>query len=182
MAKAILRDSAKDVVGSDPLQITWWAALSGAVTAAGAFGTAILDQVNVLPIPDPIKIAVIGLIGASIIGWAIASAGDALARAYATAHVTPKEEDLPKPAIQTAATALAEVYKAAHPAPADETAAGNAQARLVSLPVPLEVRVGNATAHAVLALVKEDKTIEYLVGLPGQQLDWKPEAAVQVAP
>ena len=175
------RNAANDVVEADSLRVTWWAALSASVTTIAAFAVAILDQLNALTIPDNIKIAIIGLIGAGVIGWAIASAGDALARAYATAHVTPKEDDVPKPAIQTAATALAEAYKEAHPALAGGAVGGNAQERLVALP-SVDVRVGNADAKAVLALVKEDKTVEYLVGLPGQQLDWKPSASVQLRP
>ncbi len=169
------RNAENDVVESDSLRVTWWAALSASVTTIGAFAVAVLDQLNALTIPDNIKIALIGLIGAGVVGWAIASSGDALARAYAAAHVTSNEDDVPKPAIQTAAAALVTAYEKAHPAA--PPAGANGQGRLVPLP-SVEVRVGNADAKAVLALVKEDKSVEYLVGLPGQQLDWKPSASV----
>lgn len=186
-----LRDDTKDVVKADPLQITWWAALAGSVTAITAFVIALLDELNALAIPDNIKIALIGLIGAGIIGWAISSAGDALARAYASAHVTPgvtettpegaEKTTPPKPAIQTAADALAKVYGTAHGVPsAAATPGAVTKTQLVPLPAPLIVQVGDAQARAILAMVKEDKTVEYLVGLDGQQLDWKPESQVRV--
>lgn len=192
---APLRDPEKDVVNADPLQITWWAALAGSATAIIAFVIAILDELNALEVSENIKIALVGLIGAGIIGWAISSAADALAKVYSTAHVTPEvtqttsegvEKKTPaRPAIQTAADTLAKGYGAAHGVPATGAPAAAAPApaaeqQFVPLPL-LTVQVGDdAQAKAVLALVKDDKTVEYLVGLNGQQLGWKPQSEVRI--
>ena len=115
---------------------------------------AVLQALNVLDISEPIRIALIALVGAGILAWAIAAAGDSLARAYGLAHVTrtdPTKEN--EPAIKTAAFKLAEVYAAANPAVDAQKAATAAQVRLCAFPVPLQVRAQGSDAQAVALFV-----------------------------
>ena len=94
---------------------TTGAGFSAAITAIGAAVIAILPSLTALEVSEPVKVALIALIGAGVLAWAIAAAGDSLARAYGLAHVTRTEPEKPnQPAIQTAAVRLADAYAAAH--------------------------------------------------------------------
>ena len=110
------------VIDTPGTPFTSAAGFSAAIAAALAGALAILQGLDVLEITEPVKIALIGLVGAGILAWAIAAAADSLARAYAVAHVTrTKPGDPNLPALQTAADKLAGVYVAAHGVSTDGT-------------------------------------------------------------
>src|SRR5688500_14664792 len=90
------------------------AGISAVIAAVLAGGLTILQSLDVLSLSEPVKISLIGLVGAGILAYAIAAAGDSLARAYAVAHVTRIEGKDNQPALQTAAFRLADAYAAAH--------------------------------------------------------------------
>jgi NADH:ubiquinone oxidoreductase subunit 6 (subunit J) len=73
-------------INSPPLGVTTIAQLSGAFTALIAAAIAVYQGFAEVDTADPMKITLIGLVGAGIIAWAIAAAGDSLARAYAAAR------------------------------------------------------------------------------------------------
>src|SRR5215212_4278969 len=87
------------------------AGISAAAAAIVAAVISVLQGLDVLNVTEPVKIALLGLVGAGLLAWAIAAAGDSLARAYAVAHVsrTPSNQDN-LPAIQAAAIRLADAY------------------------------------------------------------------------
>ena len=183
------------VIDTPSPNFTWIAGVSGAITAliAGAIAIGQGLGFDVLAAPTPVKVALIGLIGAGIIGWSIAAAGDTLARAYALAHVTrtePGKEN--QPALQIAAHELAGVYAAAHgvpmltnqppaPLPAVLTKAATPQCPFCPFPTLFPVMVQGKEAHAIAMRVSGDagkEKQEYLVGLPNAQPKWMDEAAV----
>ena len=176
-------DAGKDLVESRKLGFTTAAGFASALTAIVAGVISAVDPIVTNDkIEDPIKIALLGLVGAGIIGWAIASAGDVLARAYASAHVVRLEGASNQPALQaaakelqlhTAVDKLVNAYSNAQP-----VADGEIPARLVALPVPLDVEVRGTSSKAVAALVEGDETVRYLVGRPGEALTWEPGSAV----
>jgi hypothetical protein len=172
------------VIDTPPLTFTGAAGLSAAITGLVAAAISVLQGFDVLDAPDPIKIALIGLVGAGIIGWAIAATGDTLARAYALAHVTRTEAGKEnQPALQTAANKLAEVYAAANPAVTVPTVAQAAAGRLAPFPAPLQVKVRGNDAQAIAVLVSGEagkETQRYLVGLPGTQLTWVDDDAISM--
>jgi hypothetical protein len=160
------------------------AGFSAAIAAALAGALAVLQGLNVLEISEPVRIALIGLVGVGILAWAIAAAGDSLARAYGLAHVTRKVGEENQPAIQTAANKLAEVYAAANgititdgkltPAP---------QGQVTPLPTPLKVKLRGKDALAIALLVSGEsgkETQRYLVGLPDAQLTWVSSDAISL--
>lgn len=165
------------VIDTPPVvPFTSGAGFSAAATAIVAATIAVLQALNVLDISEPIRIALIALVGAGILAWAIAAAGDSLARAYGLAHVTrtdPTKEN--EPAIKTAAFKLAEVYAAANPAVDAQKAATAAQVRLCAFPVPLQVRAQGSDAQAVALFVSGEVGKEqqrYLVGRHNRKLEW----------
>lgn len=102
------------VIDTPGTRFTSAAGFSAAIAAALAGALAVLQGLDVLEITEPVKIALNGLVGAGVLAWAIAAAGDLLARAYALAHVTGVVGKENQPAIQTAADKIAEIYAAAH--------------------------------------------------------------------
>jgi hypothetical protein len=62
------------------------AGFSAATVVAAAIS--VLQGLDVLNGTEPVKIALLGLVGAGLLAWAIAAAGDSLARAYTVAHVS----------------------------------------------------------------------------------------------
>jgi hypothetical protein len=94
--------------------ITSLAGFSAAIAAVLAGVLTVLQGLDVLAITQPVKIALIGLAGAGILAWAIAAAGDSLARAYAVVHVTRIEGKDNQLALQTAAFRLADADATAH--------------------------------------------------------------------
>ncbi len=172
------------VIDTSPQGFTTAAGFSAAVTAIVAALIAVGQGLGfeLVDAPTAIKVALIGLIGAGIIGWAIAATGDTLARAYALAHVTRTEEGTEnQPAIQTAADKLAKVYADANPKVDVPEASEASQGPPHPLPTPLNVKVQGKDAQAFAIRVSHDagkETLEYLVGLPGAQPEWKTGAAV----
>lgn len=166
--------SNSEVIDAPRTTFTWAAGYSAAIVAGLSGVLAVLQGLNVLDITEPVKIACIGLVGAGVLAWAIASAGDSFARAYALAHVTRTEEDKPnQPAILMATAKLAEVYAAANPAVDVQKAA--AQTLLCPFPAPLSVKAQNKNARATAVLVSGESgkgQQRYLVGFPDSKLEW----------
>jgi hypothetical protein len=195
----------QQAIDTPPLGVTTVAQLSGAITAVGAAVVAILPTILGVDTTDALKIALIGLVGAGILAWAIAAAGDTLARAYAAAHVTrtPSDQDN-QPALQTAAIRLADAYAAAHglkisaqASPANGGAststasvyapAAPAASKETRLPIspPLKVKRGAQDGEAVAVLVSGEsgkETQRYLVGFPGSPPSWVTSDAIYVPP
>ena len=169
----------QQVIYTPAVPFTSAAGFSAAITAIGAAVIAVLPTVTVLAVSEPVKVALIALIGAGVLAWAIAAAGDSFARAYGLAHVTRTEPNKPnQPAIQTAAFKLAEVYAAANPAVDAQKAAAAAQMRLCPFPAPLPVKAQGKDAHAVAVLVSGESGKEeqrYLVGRSGGKFQWLDE-------
>ena len=110
-----------DVVGADSLRFTTAAGYAAAVTAVVGALLPVLDKVTALSVSENIKIAMLGLVGAGVLAYAVASAGDVVARAYATAHVHPAEgtgtgAKPPRPAAEYIAEAVIEALTKAAPA------------------------------------------------------------------
>lgn len=82
-----------DVIEAGSLRFTTTAGYVAAMTAILAGMVPVLDWLTRLEVNEKLKIALLGLIGASVLGWAIASAGDVLARAYASAYMRPRKND-----------------------------------------------------------------------------------------
>jgi len=179
------------------------AGFSAAASAIVAATISILQGLNVLDVTEPVKIGLLGLAGAGLLAWAIAAAGDSLARAYAVANVsrTPSDQDN-QPAIQAAAIRLADAYAAAHGVkvtPPASQAGGGASAppasaytpvspaatKEIHLPIspPLKVKQGAQEGEAVAVQVSGDsgkETRSYLVGFPGSPPDWVPSDAIYI--
>jgi hypothetical protein len=178
------------VVDSPSVGSTWLAGLSAAVTALLAAAISIFQGLDVLNLSDPVKIGLIGLIGAGILGWAIATSGDALARAYAQAHVTRVDGENNQPALQTAANKIAEVYAAAHGVSIISNSADQgapaikaSQEQLCPFPTPLKVKVRGNDAQAIAVLLSSTggkETQKYLIGVPGDQITWVDDAAISI--
>lgn len=180
----------------------WLAGIATAITALGTGVLTILQSADVVSLSEPVKVALIGFVGVGILAYAIAAAGDSLARAYAVAHVTRIEGKDNQPALQTAAFRLADAYAAAHglklTTPAN-TADGEASATTTSvyapsspaaskescleLSPPLKVQVRGKDAQATAILVSGEsgkETQRYLVGLPGSPLTWVNSDAISM--
>lgn len=180
----------------------WLAGISAVITALGTGLLTLLQNANVVSLSEPVKVALIGFVGVGILAYAIAAAGDSLARAYAVAHVTRIEGKDNQPALQTAAFRLADAYAAAHglklSTPAN-TADGEASATTTSvyalsspaaskescleLSPPLKVQVRGKDAQATAILVSSEsgkETQRYLVGLPGSPLTWVNSDAISM--
>jgi hypothetical protein len=193
------------VIDTPPLGVTTLAGLSGAFTALVAAAIAVLQGLDVLNVTEPVKIALIGLVGAGILAWAIAAAGDTFARAYALAHVTRTEPGQDnQPALQTAAVRLADAYAAAHglkvTTPTNTTDGGASVSTpstyspssttaskecCLELSPPLKVQVRGQDAQATAVLISGEsgkETQRYLVGLPGSSLVWMNSDAISMPP
>jgi hypothetical protein len=99
MALPIARNPENDIVKSDTLGSTTVAGVGAFIVGGTGAVVAFLDAIKAADVEVEVLVAGIGLMGLAVLGWSIATAGDALARAYATAHVTPGTE---KPALAQA--------------------------------------------------------------------------------
>jgi hypothetical protein len=148
-------DPAKPVIAV-PLNFTKYTAwFGGAASAIAAALVAVLPQFKDVPIP--VEVAMIGVIGAGFIAVAIAAGADVLGRSYVTANPPP-------------------TTPAAAPPPSTPPA-------MLALPTPLPVTIsgsGSGSAVAVAARYKSDGTLEYLVGSPAGNLEWKTGEAVSL--
>ena len=192
-------------IDTPPLVVTALPQFFGAFTALGAAAIAIYQVIAGVDTTDPLKIALIGLVGVGILAWAIAATGDTIARAYASAHVTrtePGKEN--QPALQAAAIRFADAYAAAHGVKPPTPAIPTDGAALVATPsnyspstatasqeycFPIspvrKVKVGLNDGEAIAVKVKREGgkvTEEYLVGTPGSNYGWKIKDVVFVPP
>jgi len=181
-----------DVVGSDSLRFTTAAGFAGALTAITGAVLPLVDKFTALNVSENIKIAMIGLVGVGILGWAIASAGDVLARAYATAHVIPAADANTPP---TAAAAwvvkeLLDTLKAAGPELKSQATA--LTTALSQAPVGTIIPIGGGGINAkykshdckVFALRRDanDRTkLQYLYARDQETPEWAPEGDIEVA-
>lgn len=150
----------EEPVQASPMRFTAVAGYAGAFTAATSAAIAVLPQIIELEVGDNIKVALIALVGAGVIAWAVASAGDALGRAYLTAHMEQKTPSAPKPLQQVAAAA----------APQDDQSAV-----VVALPVPLQVcAVGSDVGQKAVAAKVVDGDMHYYVASPRGRFSWVP--------
>jgi hypothetical protein len=97
-----------NVIKADTLNATTLAGVSAFVVGIAGAVPPILKAFGVAGIPPNALLGGLLLIGLAVIGWAIATAGDGLARAYATAHV---KTDKNTPALAEAIQALAANYQ-----------------------------------------------------------------------
>ena len=113
MALPLARRKADDVIQAQSLGTTTTAGLSAAVAGLGGAIVALVPEFSTLDVPIRLQVAGLLVVGLAIVGWSIATAGDALARAYATAHVIDQEDgsDVKKPALPAAVQRLAEAYE-----------------------------------------------------------------------
>ena len=192
-------------IDTPPLVVTALPQFFGAFTALGAAAIAIYQVIAGVDTTDPLKIALIGLVGIGILAWAIAATGDTIARAYASAHVTrtePGKEN--QPALQAAAIRFSDAYAAAHgikpPTPAiptdgvvsaasssnyspSPTTASQENFFPISPVRKVKGRLLDGEAIAVKVKSQGDKvTEEYLVGTPGGNYSWKIKDVVFVPP
>ncbi len=130
MALPLRRKSENDVIKADTLKATTLAGVSAFVVGfAGALPPIL--KVFGKDVPANVQLGGLLLVGLAVIGWAIATAGDALARAYATAHV---KTETNTPALAEAVQALATNYQNAAlgiEATADKPAREPATARAI---------------------------------------------------
>jgi hypothetical protein len=195
-----------DVVGADSLRFTTAAGYASAVTAVLGGLLPVLDKVNVLDVSENIKIAMIALVGAGVISYAIASAGDVLARAYATAHVHPASGTAPnaippkpiaeyitdtllaelkrvapvlKTEVKDATTALRKELNAAA-----VTLSTSPTGTIFPMTEGVEARYKSSHVCKVFALRRDEANptrLEYLLAQPGEMPEWKPQDEVEVA-
>lgn len=156
----------KDVIEAGSLRFTTTAGYAAAITAIVAGAVPVLDWVTDLNVNDSLKIALVGLVGAGVLGWAIASAGDVLARAYASAYMKPRTSDT-----DPATPLLAEFIDAYKGSRAE--ASSPSQTLLVAGDRRVVVDWRNAEAH-VLAVETDPATdkVRFLLARPNGSVTW----------
>ncbi len=105
---ALKRNEEKDLIKSGTLNSTTTAGVGAALTAIAGAVPAIIETVTAANPSPSIQFGGLLLIGLAAIAWAIATAGDAFARAYASGHVN---TDTNKPALADALETLAANYE-----------------------------------------------------------------------
>ncbi len=170
-------------VNARELRFPGIAGIGGLLSALVAGAISVIDQLN--NFPNPVRVAVLGLAGAGLVAAAIASAGDALARAYIVANTVDPTADAavePQPAVRVETKNLADLVgtSSAKTAPTSSAAAGGAhQSSIVALPVPLNVCLdGHPGYQAIAARQLDGSDAEYLVGAQNQPLAWRPAALI----
>lgn len=103
-------------IESQPLNFTSTSGIAAVLVGIGGAVPSIYELWGDLP--NNVVVAGLGMVGAAAIAFAIASAGDALARGYSSAWVSPREGDK---AARPAVLALAEAYAKAHETPEPAT-------------------------------------------------------------
>ncbi len=81
------RNENADVIHAQSLGTTTTAGVGAAIVGLGGTIIGLLPEFAGLEVPVRLQVAGLLVVGLAIVGWGIATAGDALARAYATAHV-----------------------------------------------------------------------------------------------
>ncbi len=149
---ALNRTTENDVIKSDTLNATTTAGVSAFIVGiAGALPPA-LKALGVDGVPANAQLGGLLLIGLAAIAWAIATAGDGLARAYATAHV---KTDKNTPALADAVQALAANYQNA--ALGLEAADGK-EARKPATAQAIE-RLADAQENASLGIASDQRSV-----------------------
>lgn len=87
MALPINRRQDDDVIQAQSLGTTTTAGVGAAISGLGGAVFALLPEVSAVKVALELQVSGLVVVGLAIIAWGIATAGDALARAYATAHV-----------------------------------------------------------------------------------------------
>lgn len=87
MALPIGRKKENDVIQAQSLGTTTLAGVGAAVTGVSGAVISLLPEISKVDVPLALQAAGLAVVGLAIIAWGIATAGDALARAYTTAHV-----------------------------------------------------------------------------------------------
>lgn len=162
---ALNRNEEKDLIKSDTLNSTTTAGVAAVLAAIAGALPAILEMVDAADVAEIVKFGGLLLIGLAAVAWAIATAGDALARAYAAGHV---KTDTNKPALADALETLAASYEraafgtdAADSQPARKPATAQAIERLAdaqenaSLGVTSDLRAVPDRAPAVARAILE---------------------------
>src|SRR4051794_22413776 len=107
MALPGLGDSSQDIIQSDTLDSTTKAGIAAIVVGVAGALPPILKALDAGNVPRLVQFGGLVLMGLAVIGWAIATAGDALARADATAHFETTTQAPTGPVVQKPAVAEA---------------------------------------------------------------------------
>jgi hypothetical protein len=182
-----------DVIGSDSLRFTTTAGIASVFAAVVGAAIPVLDKITALNVSENVKIAMLGLVGAGVVGYAIASAGDVLARAYATAHVHPAEatqkdgKEIKSPPMPASEYAVGEFVKRLDqivPALKDALAAPGHRLSIVPLPEAISVKTRLHDDCKVVALCSADgndpEHVLYLVARKGAGLELKAKEEMEV--
>lgn len=155
-----------DVIEAGSLRFTTTAGYAAAITAILAGMVPVLDWLTRLEVSENLKIALLALIGAGVLGWAIASVGDVLARAYASAYMKPRKNDS-DPATPLLGEFI-DAYKATHSA-----TTASVQRLYVSAHRQVVVDWRNGEAH-VLAVEADPGTdkVRFLLAKPNSTAAW----------
>jgi len=105
---ALRQHPQNNVIKADTLNSTTAAGIAAVIAGIAGALPPILEAVNATNVPRIVQFGGLILIGLATVAWAIATAGDALARAYASGHV---EIENSKPALADAIKALAANYQ-----------------------------------------------------------------------
>jgi hypothetical protein len=159
--------TAGDRIESEPLNFTSSAGIAGVIAALAGAIPALLEALTVLELSDAQFIAVLALIGAGTVAFAIASAGDALARAYASAWVVARtDEEAAKPVLQLAAEKYAEAR-----APAEAPPSGKV---VVAAPAGMVIKAvgGEELRVMALELAPGERKFRLLAAAPDAKAQW----------
>ncbi|HEX2049151.1 MAG TPA: hypothetical protein VHJ34_00795 [Actinomycetota bacterium] len=165
----------EQAVDLKPFRFTSFMGGAGTLSAATSAVILVAEEVLDKKYDTAIKVALLGVIGLSIVAAALASAGDALARAYAAGNVSRGRTDK-EPSRSALEAAVSIAVDALKGAPERESRSG-----VVALPDVLAVTSKNRAAKAVATRVDDKGKLEYLLGTEGGQLSWHPEDDVALA-
>lgn len=90
--------------------------LSGGASLTAVLGSAILSIAQPIldkDFSDAVTVGLLGVLAAGLIGYALSSAGDVIARAYVSAHVSSADPKAAKPVLQAVASEVIAAYKQA---------------------------------------------------------------------
>ncbi len=186
-----------DVVGGKATGFATKAGFAAALTGITGVVIAAVQQFAELKVDPALKVAALALVGIGALAWAIASAGDVIARAYASAHVVPapKAGEEPTPVLQWALSssggspsplaaalqALAASTAAAAGGPNKETPPSS---QLVAVPAGTRVNYQNMvlTAFALRPEPEKPDTVSLLVAGVNESPRWVDASATTIAP
>lgn len=149
---ALQRHAEKDLIESDTLKSTTIAGVAAVLAAVAGALPSILKIFEGTNVPTLVQFGGVLLIGLAAIAWAIATAGDALARAYASGHV---KTDTNKPALADALEKLAASYEKA----AFGSEAANSQAARKPATAQAIERLADAQENAALGTTSDSRAV-----------------------